>query len=80
MNERWLVSSFTASSLIHLGIIPVGSISNARQTDQTRHGAHQSSSMCRASRSRRKSKSRHRLRRRQSQKISSRRNFFQADA
>jgi hypothetical protein len=23
MNERWLVSSFTASSLIHLGLIPV---------------------------------------------------------
>ena len=26
MNERWLVSSFTASSLIHLGIIPLAAL------------------------------------------------------
>jgi periplasmic protein TonB len=26
MNERWLVSSFTASSLIHLGLIPVAAL------------------------------------------------------
>ena len=26
MNERWLVSSFTASSLIHLGMIPLAAL------------------------------------------------------
>ena len=26
MNERWLVSSFAASSLIHLGIIPAAAL------------------------------------------------------
>ena len=26
MNDRWLVSSFTASSLIHLGIIPLAAL------------------------------------------------------
>ena len=26
MNERWLIPSFTASSLIHLGIIPLAAL------------------------------------------------------
>ena len=40
MNDRWLVSSFTASSLIHLSLIPVAASDNARKAAQTDHGAH----------------------------------------
>ena len=40
MNERWLIPSFTASSLIHLGLIPHRRADHARQADQAGYRAH----------------------------------------
>ena len=75
MNERWLVSSFTASSLIHLGIIPLAALVMHAKPIKPAMVPIELVDVPRVEEPK-KIEVAHRLRRRQSQKISSRRNFF----